>query len=64
MFTLAKIIETKPKPPTIEIDPTYYWINPLTFTAAENNSTVAINYSDGKLYYQTNNSRLGTIYIR
>lgn len=45
MFTLAKIIETKPKTPTIEIDPTYNWINPLTFTAEEPNSTVSLSYS-------------------
>ena len=42
MFTLAKIIETKPKTPTIEIDPTYNWINPLTFTASSAGSTVKL----------------------
>ena len=44
MFTLAKIIETKPKTPTIEIDEEYHWINPLTFTAEEAGSTVSLNY--------------------
>jgi hypothetical protein len=45
MFTLAKIIKTKPKPPTIEIDETYHWINPLTLTAQEAGSSVSLSYS-------------------
>ena len=37
------IIEPEePDEPTIEIDPTYNWINPLTFTAEEAGSTVQL----------------------
>ena len=38
-------IYTRPDQPTIEepeIDPTYYWINPLTLTAQEDDVTVQI----------------------
>ena len=45
MFTLAKIIETKPKQPTIEIDEEHHWINPLTFTAQEAGASVSLSYN-------------------
>ena len=51
-YTGNTIIEPEePDEPTIEIDPVYGWINPLTFTAEDPNSKVALNYTKGEIYY-------------